>query len=362
MLRNKKDSTITISLSGYKILIIIALIAFIIYIWKFFISTTILLYISFILASLLRQISTKLYNRLNKKLPFKLVLAIVYLSFIGIFLGLLVNIISQVITQTSLFLTQILHTQVLQSTIINPISKFFPFLNTTVITTWLASSSSQLLSLQTPLQGAKWAINIIPYLIFIFLATWYLLVDLQPFIKQLLKLLPSKETRNLILYILGEVDRQIGTWARAQLLLMLIIGIASFIALAILKVPYSLSLATLSGLLEIIPNFGPMLAAIPAIIAGLITGTFVKASLVALAYFVIQQLENNLLVPYIMGSITGMHPLLTILLIMFGQALMGPVGAILSIPVYMTTSTIITSYNEFNQKNETSNPKTTTNS
>ncbi len=347
MWKNKDDSVITIQLSTYKTLIIIALVAFTVYTWHFFVNILVILYIAFLIASLLRQISLKIYNFLKQKIPLTLIQLLTFLSFIGLFFGLIINIASQLINQTVEFVSQIITTPNLEPLINNINHYISPFVDMTTVTNWITTFTTNLVNLQTPIQGAKWAINILPFTVFILLATWYLLIDFNNFLQNLTLLLPDDRDKNLVKHLFKQLDIQVGRWAKAQILLMFIIGIASFIVLSFLHVPYALLLATLAGLLEIIPNFGPTIAAIPAILAGLIFGGPVKAISVLIGYLLIQQLENNFLVPYIMGSIAGTHPLLTILLIMFGQAVMGPVGAILSIPVFITIVTLIKSYKEF---------------
>ena len=117
---------------------------------------------------------------------------------------------------------------------------------------------------------------------------------------------------------------------------MLSIAVLTYIGLTIIGVPYALPLAILAGLLEILPNIGPTIAAIPAIAIGYITGGPVIAGVVLLLSIVVQQLENSVLVPKIMRENANVNPLISIVAILTGFQLAGVMGALLAIPSYIT--------------------------
>ena len=145
-----------------------------------------------------------------------------------------------------------------------------------------------------------------------------------------------------MLTILRSIERRLGAWVRGQLLLMAAVGVLSYIGLLILHVEFALPLAILAGLLEIVPMVGPVLSAIPAILVALATSPLLALSVVAL-YIVVQQLENNLLVPFIMKKSVGLAPLVTITLLMVGVRLSGLAGAVLSVPIALVVQEIATS-------------------
>ena len=120
---------------------------------------------------------------------------------------------------------------------------------------------------------------------------------------------------------------------------MVIIGFMTYFSLIILGIPYALPLAVLAGILEIVPNLGPTIAAIPAIFMGLTVSPVVGLGALATS-ILIQQLENNLIVPKVMQSATGAQPLATILVLLMGLTLGGVMGAILAMPLYLTGLTI----------------------
>ena len=138
---------------------------------------------------------------------------------------------------------------------------------------------------------------------------------------------------------------------RGQLVLCLIIGLLSLIAFALLDVPYALLLAVISGLFEFVPYIGPILAGIPAaLIAFTVSPTLGLATIGALV--IIQQLENNLIVPKVMQKTVGLNPIVSIIAFLIGAKLFGVVGAIVSIPVAIAVEVAISEWNDFSRAHE----------
>lgn len=138
-----------------------------------------------------------------------------------------------------------------------------------------------------------------------------------------------------ILALLGRIG---GRWVRGQLLLGLSIFIATVIGLTLLTFAgfaefgqFTLVLALIAGVLEWLPIIGPIIAAVPAILIGLSIG-LPAALAAAVLYTAIQQLENHILVPKVMGDAIELHPAVVILALIVGGALFGIGGAILAAP------------------------------
>lgn len=139
-----------------------------------------------------------------------------------------------------------------------------------------------------------------------------------------------------VLAILARVG---GRWVRGQLLLGVAIFVATAIGLTALTLAgfrefgaFTLVLALIAGVLEWFPIIGPIVAAVPAILVG-ISISPAAAIAAALLYIAIQQLENNLLVPKILGDAVELHPAVLIVALVVGGALFGIGGAILAAPV-----------------------------
>jgi predicted PurR-regulated permease PerM len=126
---------------------------------------------------------------------------------------------------------------------------------------------------------------------------------------------------------------KIGLWMQGQLLLCLIVGVLVYLGLTILGVPYALVLAVVAALFELIPVFGPILAAVPAVIVALSGDGVTLALLVVALYVIIQQFENHLIYPLVVTKVVGVPPLLVILALLIGGQLAGFLGVLLSVPI-----------------------------
>lgn len=149
--------------------------------------------------------------------------------------------------------------------------------------------------------------------------------------------------------ILDDLERKLGGWARAQMILMVLVGVVTYIGLIILGVPYALPLAVLAGLLEFVPNLGPILAAIPAIIVGLSIAPITGIAVASL-YFLIQQLEAYLLVPQVMQRSVGVNPVVSLVALIIGFKLAGVVGALLAVPVLLTLTVLFSHFLSSSEK------------
>lgn len=131
--------------------------------------------------------------------------------------------------------------------------------------------------------------------------------------------------------LIDNLEHRLGGWVRAQLALMLVVGFLTYVGLRLLGFEFALPLAILAGLLEIVPNLGPTLAAIPAILTGLAISPLLALAVAAL-YILIQQLENSLIVPQIMARGVGVKPLVVIVSLAIGVKLGGLLGVVLAVP------------------------------
>ncbi len=139
--------------------------------------------------------------------------------------------------------------------------------------------------------------------------------------------------------VLRSIERVFGQWVRAQVILGFAVGIFTFIGLLILSYfvdpifgRYAILLSVIAGVLELVPVIGPIISAIPAVLIGATAG--IESVIAALVlYTLVQQVENNFLVPKIQGDATDLHPAAVIFAIIIGGALAGLLGAILALPV-----------------------------
>lgn len=143
--------------------------------------------------------------------------------------------------------------------------------------------------------------------------------------------------------VLLRVEKRLGAWVLGQLFLMALIGTVVYIGLFFLQIEFALPLAIMAGLLEIVPTIGPTISAIPAILVAFSHSPLLALSVTAL-YIIVQQLENNIVVPMVMKKSVGLSPVLTILALMIGGRFAGVTGAILAVPILLTIQEIVASF------------------
>ena len=128
-------------------------------------------------------------------------------------------------------------------------------------------------------------------------------------------------------------QKKIGLWMQGQILLSVIVGILVYLGLLILDIPYALLISVFTGMAEIIPIFGSLMAGTVAVIVGYSDGGVSIAAIVLGLYVIVNQFESNLIYPLIVKKIVGIPPLLVIVALIAGYTLAGFLGAMLSVPV-----------------------------
>jgi predicted PurR-regulated permease PerM len=187
------------------------------------------------------------------------------------------------------------------------------------------------------------AITALFNLAFTFVIMFYLMRDGDRFIGHLVTITPRSYEGDVrrLLYELGRVWN---AYLRGQLLLCVFIGVAVYIAALILGLPSAPVLGLIAGFLEFVPNIGPVLAAVPAILIALLSesSTFPFLSglpfalVVAVVWAIIQQIESIYLVPRVMGGSLDLHPVVVIVAVIAGASTAGALGVILAAPFAAT--------------------------
>ncbi|THG90369.1 serine protease [Alkalihalobacillus alcalophilus ATCC 27647 = CGMCC 1.3604] len=166
---------------------------------------------------------------------------------------------------------------------------------------------------------------VIPFLVFYFLKDYGLIQ------KTVWYLTPKKYRKSLHRYA-KDVDHSIGSYIRGQILVSICVFILATIGLWILGVPYAILLGLFIGACDIIPYFGPIIGAAPAIVVALMD-SMQTGILAIVVLFIIQQIEGNILSPVIVGRTLHMHPLLIILALLVGVEVGGVIGLLLAVPI-----------------------------
>jgi predicted PurR-regulated permease PerM len=168
----------------------------------------------------------------------------------------------------------------------------------------------------------------------------YLLVDGPRFRARSLSLIPIQH-RDKALFLQENVSRVLGGYLRAQFFLALIVGVATGLGTALLGLPYAVVLGVLAGLFELIPMFGPILSAVPAVLVSLFL-PFPTVIWVLLFFLILQQVENNVLAPRISGHAVGLHPLGAMFALLAGFQVAGLLGGLFAVPVAGVVWVLIT--------------------
>ncbi len=137
-------------------------------------------------------------------------------------------------------------------------------------------------------------------------------------------------------YVIGlwrRSQRNIGRWMQGQLMLGVLVGVFVFIGLHMLGIRHALLLAIISAIFEIIPVFGPILGALPAIAVAFVDGGVSLSLLVSGLYVVVQQLESNVIYPLVVKKVIGVPPIIVIIALVAGLSLAGFIGVIVSVPL-----------------------------
>lgn len=169
--------------------------------------------------------------------------------------------------------------------------------------------------------------------------SFFLLSDKKSIRRGMMSLVPNKYFE-ISLILLKKVDENVGNYLRAILLEMLAVGIMSTIALGMLGVPYSVVIGAIAGLTNIIPYIGPWLGGFIAVLVILFSGMpSVNILWACIAMFLVQQVDNYVVYPAIVGKTMKMQPLLVILTVLAGSYFGGVFGMLFSVPlVYMIFS------------------------
>jgi len=160
----------------------------------------------------------------------------------------------------------------------------------------------------------------------------YLVIDHDNVLDIGLVRITSDVKRERIKKLILDVEHKLGRWLLGQALVSSIAGLTMGILLMILNVPFALPLGVFVALMSSIPTLGATISAIPPLFVALVVNGPVSALIIAAVFFIYQQIENNLIIPKVMGNVVGLRPIF----IMFTAAsffiLFGVWGAVLAVP------------------------------
>lgn len=162
------------------------------------------------------------------------------------------------------------------------------------------------------------------------IVTFYILKDEDLFKEKIYRMVPEKYEDD-VSRLFHEMDKVFNEFIRGRLIVGAFVGIATTIVLLILKVDFALLIGIFSGLMDIIPYFGPVLGIIPGVVFAFLQKP-IKALWVIILFIVIQQIENNIISPKVVGESVGIHPITVILVLIIGGSMFGILGMLLAVP------------------------------
>jgi len=258
----------------------------------------------------------------------------VYVVLIGVIFSALILLIPPLVEQT----------QALVKNLPSYMDKIVPFLQSIGVSVSSTNSNSQEIANNITQQLGSFSKSIFSVtldvfggfvsIITILVISFYMLVGERSNKEFLVSLLPLKN-RQYAIEVLRKIGEKVGGWARGQMMLSLVVFIATLVGLLILHVPYALPLAIFAGITELIPVIGPILGGVPAVLVALTVNPWLAVATVVL-YVLVQQLENHILVPNIMKKTVGLSPVIVIVAMLIGAKLMGILGIFVAVPVAAT--------------------------
>ena len=146
--------------------------------------------------------------------------------------------------------------------------------------------------------------------------------------------------------ILGIVDDTFKKYIRGQLLEAAIVGVLSAVVLYLIGIDYAIMIGVISGICNMIPYIGPIAGTVLAVIMALLSGQPVLALWATAGMILVQQIDNNLLAPKIVGDSVGLHPVFTMLAIVIGGNMGGLIGMLTAVPVAASVKILLSRWYE----------------
>jgi predicted PurR-regulated permease PerM len=160
----------------------------------------------------------------------------------------------------------------------------------------------------------------------------YVLIDLDRFKENSLHLTPPKH-REETAFVIGQVGTALGSFVRGQLLVSVIVGIASSIGMWIIDLPFWLIIGILAGFLNLIPFLGPVVGGALAVLVALLNGDPGQAVWALVIFVAIQQVDNHVITPLVQRARVNLSPLVIVLALVIGGSVAGLLGVLVAVPI-----------------------------
>jgi predicted PurR-regulated permease PerM len=308
--------------------------------------------VAFIFAYLLNPIIDAMVREL--KMSRNLALALVYVALIAILIAVPVGTIPRLLNQVSLFIENlpgylIAFGEFLSEPLV--VGDYVIPLNELRLEQIYDAISSNIIAIISSVGGssvilfgnlATFTLSTVAWLLVILFVAFYLVKDYRLMLASLVQLAPSDHQQDMV-HLVEELRVLWNDFFRARLILCVIVGAITFVLAVAMELPNALVLALIAGVGEFVPNVGPTLASLPAMLVaflqpnsswlGRATGPVWFALIVLGVYIVVQQVENNFLVPRIIGHRLNMHPMIVFIAALAGASVAGVLGILVAAPV-----------------------------
>ena len=161
---------------------------------------------------------------------------------------------------------------------------------------------------------------------------FYLLVDLPRLQRGALAMIPPAH-RDDMRELGDRIGRTVGGFFRGQLLVALFVGVASSLGLYLIHLPFWLLVGIVAGLFNLVPLIGPFIGGGLAVVIALLNGKPVVALLAVVVLTVVQQIDNHLISPNVMGRTVRLHPVVVMLALLLGATVGGLFGMLVVVPL-----------------------------
>jgi len=331
-----KDTPISINISSATIIKTILFFILILFLY-FFRDLVLVILTAIVIASSIEPL-TKWF--VKRKIPRVLAIIFIYLCATGILVGIFMTFLPLILEETSNLSESI--PQYVNSVDLWPSINSSGFLSDKTVQDLSAS-----FALSDIINGLKSTINhtfngfwqmvssifggLLSFILIVVFSFYFAVQEYG--IANFLKIVTPLSHEKYVIDLWKRSQLKIGRWMQGQILLALFIGILVYLGLMILGVKYALLLAILAALAELIPLFGPILAAIPAVLIGFLDGGTSLGFMIIGLYVIIQQFENHLIYPLVVKKVVGVPPLMVIIALLVGAQLAGFLGIIIAVPI-----------------------------
>ena len=299
------------------------------------------IFYSIVIAYILTPISRWLENYISRP---KAVI-ILFITIFLIFIGLMVLIVPLLIRQAIALLNRIpifaQQIQEIQLKLQNEMKRIgIPYSIQITLNQYTDEMNKWLVAyIKARMDGAVDGIGKAASIFTIPVLSFYFMKDRDHFKKLVIELIPNK-IRKPVLHTASEIDVILDKFIRGQMLVALLVGLLATIGYFIIGLSYAAILGLFAGIFEIVPYFGPVLGAIPAVMIALLNSPS-KMIATLIVVILVQQLESNIITPKIMGDHVGLHPIYIIVALWLAGVFFGVIGMFFAVPTVLILKVII---------------------